>query len=92
LKKKKVGIAGKFGARYGKRQREEYAKIEKIKRARYICPVCKRKKVRRFAAGIWVCSKCGTKFAGGAYSPKTDLLKKEVETSVPMREVQEKNR
>lgn len=82
LKKKRVGIAGKFGARYGKRPREEYARIEKAQRARYVCPVCKRKKVRRVAAGIWVCSKCGTKFTGGAYSPKTGLLKKEVEIIV----------
>ena len=68
---KKVGIAGKFGSRYGRRIREEYSKIAKKQREKYKCPYCGRKSVRRVAAGIWECKKCGAKFAGGAYEPIT---------------------
>ncbi len=37
------------------------------------CPSCASPKVKRSVVGIWQCSKCGYKFAGGAYVPKTKL-------------------
>ncbi len=69
-KKKKVGSAGRFGARYGKRIRNLVASVEKMQRQRHVCPKCGMPYVRRVAAGIWECKKCGAKFAGMAYRPK----------------------
>ena len=69
-KKKKVGSAGRFGARYGKRIRDLIAGVEKIQRQKHMCPRCSMPYVRRVAAGIWICKKCGAKFAGRAYKPK----------------------
>jgi len=77
---KKVGLSGKFGSRYGKKIRENYEKVARLQKQKYVCPVCGRKAVRRVAAGIWECTKCGTKFAGGAYSFVS--AEKEVEVSV----------
>jgi large subunit ribosomal protein L37Ae len=59
--------SGRWGARYGKRIREEFVAAEKKSGAKYLCPSCSRKKVRREAAGVWKCSHCSTKFASTAY-------------------------
>lgn len=69
-KKRKVGSAGRFGSKYGKRIRSLVSEIEKIQKQRHICPVCKMPFVKRLASGIWVCKKCGAKFAGSAYQPR----------------------
>jgi len=74
VKKKKVGLTGRFGARYGRRVKIALKKIEEKQKQLYVCPSCKRKSLRRIAAGIWKCKRCGAKFAGGAYTPKTELL------------------
>lgn len=66
---KKVGIAGRFGSKYGRKIRVNVSKIEKLQKAKYICPNCKRKYVKRVSAGIWECKKCKTRFTGGAYEP-----------------------
>ncbi|RLI98853.1 MAG: 50S ribosomal protein L37ae [Candidatus Aenigmatarchaeota archaeon] len=68
-RKKKVGSAGRFGARYGKKVRKIVAEIEKVQKQTHICPKCNMPYVKRVAAGIWECKKCGTKFAGLAYVP-----------------------
>lgn len=68
-RKKKAGTAGRFGPRYGKKVRDIVAKIEAIQRQKHICPRCNLPYVKRYAKGIWICKKCGNKFAGGAYSP-----------------------
>ena len=73
---KKVKSAGRFGPRYGTRIRKRVAKIESVQKQRQLCPVCKFKSVSRESTGIWLCSKCGLKFAGGAYAASTVLLKK----------------
>ena len=66
---KKVKTTGRFSTRYGKTVREKVIKIEAKQRALYHCPRCSKLKVKRLAAGIWLCKKCGAKFAGKAYSP-----------------------
>ncbi len=71
---KKVGSTGRFGSRYGRRVKVMLEKIERKQRALYVCPSCKRKSLKRVSVGIWKCKKCNAKFAGGAYSPKTESL------------------
>ncbi|MDP7080090.1 MAG: 50S ribosomal protein L37ae [Candidatus Undinarchaeales archaeon] len=68
---KKVGSAGRFGCRYGKRVRRMVAKVESSSRAFHVCPQCKAPKLKRANAGLWSCTKCGVKIAGGAYAPST---------------------
>ncbi|HZD12798.1 MAG TPA: hypothetical protein VE177_04685, partial [Candidatus Binatus sp.] len=42
-------------------------------RRKHECPRCRFRTVRRRSVGVWLCRKCGYKFAGGAYSPTTKL-------------------
>jgi len=74
---KKVKSAGRFGPRYGTKIRKRVVEIESVQKQKQLCPVCKFKSVSRDSAGVWICSKCGLKFAGGAYVPSTILLKKQ---------------
>jgi large subunit ribosomal protein L37Ae len=68
---KKVGSAGRFGSRYGVGIRKKLLKVEGKQEKNYACPFCGFKKVRRKAAGLYVCKKCQATFAGGAYLPST---------------------
>lgn len=68
MKTKKIGSAGRFGARYGLKIRRRVVDIEKLERAKQNCPVCKTGKVKRMAMGIYVCRKCKAKIAGKAYT------------------------
>ena len=69
---KKVGSAGRFKARYGVRARTKIRNVEIQQKVKHICPSCGHKKVKRMDTSIWQCKKCGAKFAGGAYLPRTD--------------------
>lgn len=75
---RKVGPAGKFGSRYGRRIREEYSRIYAMQHKKYECPKCKKVSVKRIAPGIWECKKCGAKFAGAAFETRSKLLEEEV--------------
>ena len=68
VKTKKVKAAGKFGAGYGTSLRNRFNAIEIFQRKKQICPHCKKAGVKRLAAGIWKCGKCGVQFAGHAYT------------------------
>ena len=68
-----IGSAGRFGARYGKKVREEVSEIERKQKIRHTCPRCDLPHVKRMAKGIWKCGKCGNKFAGLAYYPKMEV-------------------
>ncbi|MFH1445241.1 MAG: 50S ribosomal protein L37ae [Nanoarchaeota archaeon] len=69
-KTKKVGSAGRFGIRYGRKIRQRLIKVEKELKAKHKCPSCLKPGLKREKAGIWVCKKCGLKIAGKAYKPK----------------------
>jgi large subunit ribosomal protein L37Ae len=64
---KKVGSAGRFGVKYGKKIREAVISIEKKQRQRQKCPYCAHMTAKRQAKGVWHCTFCGKTFAGGAY-------------------------
>jgi len=66
---KKVGSAGRFGARYGRRIRTKVTAIEKEQKANHKCPSCSKLKVKRTAKGIYTCRSCNYVFAGKAYTP-----------------------
>ena len=94
---KKVGSAGRFQARYGVRSRTRVRNVEIIQKAKHICPSCGYQKIKRVSTSIWQCGKCGIKFAGGAYQPRTEsgqnvekMLRGEIETPEITPEPQEK--
>ncbi|MEA1993576.1 MAG: 50S ribosomal protein L37ae, partial [Euryarchaeota archaeon] len=60
-----MGTSNRFGVRAGKRVRDKVDRIEKRMRDKHKCPQCHRKSVKRVSTGIWKCTKCGLKFAGG---------------------------
>ncbi len=68
---KKVGAAGRYGARYSALARKQVATIERVQRAKHTCQNCGHDAVRRISTGIWECRKCDHQFAGGAYVPST---------------------
>lgn len=71
-KKSKIGSAGRYGVRYGKRIKNLVSEVEKTSKAKHTCPKCKMDHLVRESVGIWKCKKCGIKFAGAAYKPKSD--------------------
>jgi len=78
---KKVGKTGRLGSRYGVGIRKRLLKIEEKQKEKYACPFCGFKKVKRKAAGLYICRKCHATFAGGAYLPVTlpgTIIKKTV--------------
>ncbi len=75
---KKYGSVKRFGPRYGRRIKDKVALIEELARKKHKCPYCKALKVKRVAAGIWNCNKCGAKYAGSAYYPEEIVLRKKL--------------
>lgn len=67
----KVGSTGRYGPRYGTKTKKMVLNIENREKKEKICPYCERPALKRLAAGVWYCRKCKTKFAGGAYFPKS---------------------
>ena len=72
---KKVGITGRFGARYGRKAKRSVKNIEENMKKKHVCPQCDRPYVKRVSAGIKKKKKCGTVFTGGAYVPETPMAK-----------------
>ena len=81
-KKLKLGSTKRFGPRYGSRNKEKIAALEKEHRGRRKCPFCNYVKVRRLSKGIWQCEKCNTKFAGKAYTFATAKRSREIKKKI----------
>lgn len=75
-RKKLVGIAGRFGPRYGSTLRKRWKETMEKRYADHQCPFCGISgKVYRISSGIWRCRKCGAVWAGAAYVPRSELSK-----------------
>ena len=73
----KLGSVKRFGARYGRKPKLKFSKIETEQRKLHKCPYCSKIAVKRIAAGIWHCRKCHAKFTGKAYSITKKITAKE---------------
>ncbi len=69
----KLGTAGRWGPRYGTRTKKVVAVIEHEQRKAQPCIRCERPAAKRIAAGVWFCKKCGLKWAGAAYFPRSGI-------------------
>ncbi|PIN70450.1 50S ribosomal protein L37ae [Candidatus Woesearchaeota archaeon CG11_big_fil_rev_8_21_14_0_20_43_8] len=67
-KKKDIGSAKRYGARYGRLIRLKAGTVERQYKGKNKCPYCKKVGTKRKAVGIWHCPKCDTTFTGKAYS------------------------
>ena len=65
---KKIGSAGRFGARYGSKIRKAVANVEKEQDKKEKCPVCNIGTMKRLSKGVYVCKKCNAKITGRAYT------------------------
>ena len=75
-----MSSAKQYSARYGLKPRKKIDAVYKARMSATRCPYCLKHSVKRMAAGIWYCTSCSAKFAGGAYTfRKKDYQKKVVE-------------
>lgn len=82
---RRVGSAGRFGARYGRVSRKRVADIERLMRQDHACPSCGEREVTRDGTGIWECNRCEYRFAGGTFLPQTPAgmeARRSVETAL----------
>jgi len=71
-----VGVAGRYGPRYGSTLRKKWRKVMERRYATYRCVFCGSKvRMKRISVGVWYCPRCGRVFAGGAYQPYTEVGK-----------------
>lgn len=66
-KKKKKKLHGKFGAKYGRKNRARYLEIDVKQRQKQDCPYCSGPS-KRAGSGVFLCKKCGAKFTANAYT------------------------
>ena len=74
-----LGSVKRFGARYGRKLKVKFSKIEAEQRKLHKCPYCSKTAVKRIAVGIWSCKKCNAKFTGKAYSVAKKITAKEAQ-------------
>jgi large subunit ribosomal protein L37Ae len=70
-KTRKVDVAGRYGSRYGVGIRKRLLKVSARQKTLSACPTCGFQNVKRIAAGLFECRKCGAEFTGGAYEVET---------------------
>lgn len=70
---------GRYGTRYGRRNREKVALLEVEQKKRHKCPRCNFHMVRRLSVGIWQCQKCNAKFTSRAYNVQKPAAIKSVD-------------
>jgi len=88
---KTVASGKRFGARYGRRIRHKFSKIEAEQRKGHKCPYCHEPKVKRVSLGIWNCTKCKSKFTGRAYTlPKKVIIQEEASKEKIVKVTEEK--
>ncbi len=68
-KKKTFGL--RLRTRGGMTVRKQWTRVVSTLRGSHRCPSCSSRSVRRESVGVWECTKCGHRFAGGAYTPST---------------------
>ncbi len=61
-----------YTAKYGASNRKLVDKAIAAKKTRYECPRCHKLKLARKATAIWRCRGCDAKFAGAAYSFRSE--------------------
>jgi large subunit ribosomal protein L37Ae len=61
----------KAQVRYGGEMRKRADAVDRQRVAKYVCPKCGKKNVKREGHAVWKCRSCGATFAGGAYSLTT---------------------
>ena len=64
---KKVGNTGWMGPRYGIRIRRRVLEIDRARSVDAACPRCSTVTLARVASGVFECSRCGARYASGAY-------------------------
>ena len=61
----------KRNVRSGAELRKRADSMDTLRRARFVCGACGKKKVKRRGNSVWECKSCGAVFAGGTYSLST---------------------
>jgi large subunit ribosomal protein L37Ae len=77
--------AGRFGVRYGQSVKRRIAKIEERQRKKQACIFCSGRAIR-LAKGIWLCKKCGKKFAGHTYFLDKPFQREEIMNTKALKE------
>ena len=86
--KEGLGSVKRFGARYGRKTKLKFSKIEIEQRKLHKCPYCSKTTAKRMAVGIWQCNKCKARFTGKAYSISKPIIFQE--SSEPLIQEEEK--
>ena len=68
-RKKTFGL--RLRTRGGTSVRKQWTRITREMRGSHRCPRCSSRSVKRDSVGVWECTKCDYRFAGGAYQPST---------------------
>jgi large subunit ribosomal protein L37Ae len=80
----KVGSVKRFGVRYGTKVRNKLGLVENVSKKNHKCPYCNSINVKKVSNGIFLCSKCKSKFTGKAYAPIKKVNPQELESEEPL--------